>query len=70
MGDKLKPCPFCGHNASLYDGIYGWTVICDYCEARTGDYDDGYYTKGKDRAVASWNSRKKTPAKTWVGDEN
>ena len=70
MAEKLKPCPFCGHEAMVLSGVYGWTVVCTYCEAQTGDYTDGYYTKGKDRAIASWNSRRKTPAKTWVGDEN
>ena len=70
MENTLKPCPFCGHEAGVYEGIFGWAVACTYCEAQTGDYTDGYYTKGKDRAIASWNSRRKTPAKTWVGDEN
>lgn len=70
MGNTLKPCPFCGHEAVAISGIFGWAVVCNYCEAQTADYDDGYYTKGKDRAIASWNERRKKPAKTWVGDEN
>lgn len=27
MVDKLKPCPFCGHNPMLNDGM----IVCGYC---------------------------------------
>lgn len=57
MHDKLKACPFCGGNASIYevsaDGedFAGYIVSCDDCGCSTTAYDF------KDDAVLCWNKR-------------
>ena len=36
MGEELKPCPFCGHDASVF-GVCGVVkVLCSNCSASTG----------------------------------
>ncbi len=36
MSEKLKPCPFCGHDASVF-GVCGVVkVLCSNCGASTG----------------------------------
>ena len=56
--EKLKPCPFCGHEASLgggedVDGSPFWFGYCDECGAISlGDED-------KETAIANWNRRAK-----------
>lgn len=69
---ELKPCPFCGHTRlRFYENFnHEWSVCCDYCEASSGAYGDGYTVSGKERASKAWNSRRNTPAKKWVGDED
>lgn len=58
--EKLKPCPFCGHEAHLEGGheCEGlgksfWYVACENCfTAAKGDED-------KETAIANWNRRAK-----------
>lgn len=57
MADKLKPCPFCGGEATLVKDIYNDQlynyVICsnDDCNANTGRCDT------EDEAITKWNNR-------------
>lgn len=55
--DGLLPCPFCGHDESLYiEHVEGtirhpaYYVRCDYCGAQTGSTDSGEHVK-------KWNER-------------
>lgn len=54
-GQKLKPCPFCGHSASLnkeYNEIsYSRWVTCDGCLVATKGYS------GAEAATLAWNKR-------------
>ncbi len=53
MTEELKPCPFCGGNASMrlyYKGLYG--VRCDSCDSRVGQV-----FKTREDAIAAWNRR-------------
>ena len=54
MSKKLKPCPFCGSEATLYE--YRWWGIsygveCTKCDAIL----EGYSTK--EEAIEAWNRR-------------
>lgn len=53
MSEKLKPCPFCGGEASINrpSGRMLFCVVCDDCDANSG-----YYFTEEDAARA-WNSR-------------
>ena len=55
---ELKPCPFCGGEATLrYEpspGVY--YVHCDTCGSETGN--TGLYRK-EDKAIDAWNTRNK-----------
>ena len=54
MGEvKLKPCPFCGGEAELYeDGIFsGAFVYCKKCGTLKG-----YYLE-TEKAIEAWNRR-------------
>lgn len=60
----LKPCPFCGGEASkrlFYKGKY--RVHCNVCDAHSGDVCD---TEAE--AIAAWNSRAERTC-GYVGDE-
>lgn len=48
---ELKPCPFCGGEAELYNDEGLWKVQCEDCEASTGQY---YMPEN---AIAAWNTR-------------
>ena len=69
---KLKPCPFCGGEAEMYNGtdIVGkyWYVRCKKCYSRgAGAYESGKelepqeeYTaiiRAWERAIEAWNRR-------------
>lgn len=52
MGNKLKPCPFCGDAARLsYDSL--WMVECDGCWAVMIDG----LNKGTEALAEDWNTR-------------
>ena len=52
---ELKPCPFCGGEASLYvDGLNGSFVMCRKCHASTDDYSG---KAGDELAIKAWNAR-------------
>ena len=51
MGKELKPCPFCGHDASVF-GICGVVkVLCSNCSASTGP------RQSLQGAIEDWNRR-------------
>lgn len=73
MSSELKPCPFCGGEASINDDPTGnggkpitrgniglgrlWSVECDECGADAG------YWQSEEIAVLKWNTR--TPPSDW-----
>ena len=52
---ELKPCPFCGGEAEIYDGIiFGsrqYEPRCVKCECAIGLYDT------EEQAAVAWNRR-------------
>lgn len=51
MGEELKPCPFCGHDASMF-GVCGVVkVLCSNCSASTGP------RLSLQGAIEDWNRR-------------
>lgn len=48
MEQKLKPCPFCGHEPR----IDGNTIVCGYCGAHMHAFDSSI-----DWLVKNWNCR-------------
>ena len=58
---KLKPCPFCGGDATARKGSYGFFARCTSCPADLG-YGSNYYDDWGDfetleEAIAAWNTR-------------
>jgi Lar family restriction alleviation protein len=55
MSEKIKPCPFCGYNASEYSkkskGITWYRIACKGCRATTDLYNN------KENAYEAWNMR-------------
>ncbi|WII07012.1 Lar family restriction alleviation protein [Methanomassiliicoccales archaeon LGM-RCC1] len=53
----LKPCPFCGHDVTIYeddletDNLF-WVIRCGWCNAMI--YDD---CEDKEQIVERWNRR-------------
>ena len=52
---ELKPCPFCGADAELYqtNDTRNFRVICQKCPASVGRY---WYHRKAD-AIKAWNRR-------------
>jgi len=56
MSNELKPCPFCGSDATLeYNENCGWQVYCDdrRCTVETSTYFRGTL----EEAIEAWNTR-------------
>ena len=59
--DELKPCPFCGSDAKIfeYKRTNGWNVICQQpeceCNARIP------YCHSEEEAIEQWNRRVPNP---------
>lgn len=59
MSDKLKPCPFCGHEAEVRNDGEGLTregeqpywINCTFCQGNV----DPFYTA--EEAIDAWNER-------------
>lgn len=59
---ELKPCPFCGGIARLYNqkvrGGYDYSyVICEACRIRTMQYEVSTEYCSRDKAINDWNRR-------------
>ncbi|WAP91184.1 restriction alleviation protein [Vibrio phage vB_VviC_ZQ26] len=61
MSEKLKPCPFCGHDAKMARVAKGWSVFCSCCGAEvmaiTLEQTSRQIFKQKLRAIDNWNKR-------------
>lgn len=57
--NRLRPCPFCHHSASIYlcdGGDYGkdsYEISCDYCTCSLSFSED----TTKEEAIKEWNTR-------------
>lgn len=51
MGEELKPCPFCGHDASVFGACGVVKVLCSNCSASTGP------RLSLQGAIEDWNRR-------------
>lgn len=67
MQNQLKPCPFCGGEATVYYaqgndivGIPCFGVACDNCKIMIGTVEDGTtdFYRTPEEAVEAWNARK------------
>lgn len=69
MSDELKPCPFCGGKAEIYqerhdkggqhhNGRLQCFVFCSECSARGPDNTSSQYLK-----IQRWNERKEAQPK-------
>ena len=60
---KIKPCPFCGNEAELweevYEGMKVFSVACSYCGAGTDHFDN------PKEPVKNWNKRIKVKGITF-----
>lgn len=54
--EELRPCPFCGGEAELYEDAGGYSVDCTVCGAGTSYFGKGL-PDAKSVAVAAWNRR-------------
>ena len=48
--EEIKPCPFCGGKAYVYQGMYPW-VECEDCCGRNGT------SETVEEAIENWNDR-------------
>lgn len=55
---KLKPCPFCGSNAYVWDAmiIRGYKVSCDKDCVSMPSRSDVTFTS-EEQAIKAWNTR-------------
>ncbi|MDR1465425.1 MAG: Lar family restriction alleviation protein [Oscillospiraceae bacterium] len=51
MNIQLKPCPFCGGIADIWQGCDYHYVMCRRCKSKTADFEKD------DEAVDAWNKR-------------
>ena len=55
---KLKPCPFCGGEASVINttalGLDCKSVMCRKCKAKVNNFNG---TNSEERAINAWNRR-------------
>lgn len=51
MSDELKPCPFCGGEAMLFDAVGEMWASCKTCLASSRMHSDPI------KAAAAWNAR-------------
>lgn len=51
MSENLKPCPFCGHDASVFGVVGVERVICSNCGASSGP------RLSLQNAIDDWNRR-------------
>ena len=63
MSEELKPCPFCGGEAGVFNvadygdhPIHDKEVVCLVCEFSSGAFDT------TEKAVEAWNRRTPPPA--------
>ena len=49
---ELKPCPFCGGKAKVFDDAGSYVIWCESCP---GGVEDNYLTE--DEIVLAWNRR-------------
>lgn len=49
--NELKPCPFCGGEATMQSGQYAHYVGCENCDAWT------HISGTSEKAAAAWNRR-------------
>ncbi len=49
---ELKPCPFCGGKAEIYEVIFDWCVFCQKCYVRAR-------RSYKANVIKVWNRRAK-----------
>ena len=61
--EELKPCPFCGgeastsHGSNITGGKY-FFVSCEACNCRTSDFYEWYFGGAYEReAIEAWNRR-------------
>ena len=62
MTDKLKPCPFCGGQAKLFNtrvqGGYDYSYVqCLKCSIHTAKYDVSVNYCSSEKATEAWNRR-------------
>lgn len=51
MSEKLKPCPFCGHEPYVFGGGGIVEVVCPNCQASSGP------RLSPQSAIKDWNRR-------------
>jgi len=65
--DELKPCPFCGGEATIKDHRTIWVVNCTNCDAvmlgerapePETEMPDDYWLYFEETAIKAWNTRK------------
>lgn len=65
MEQELKPCPFCGDEATVeqVESDDCWSVGCESCDFHlmTGEWNLGWY-RSEEKAVAAWNRRQAASA--------